>query len=258
MIKFLLFSLLIGLSNIGYTMGIELPDNLKKMGLTNPKDFTACNRNFDGTHPLLHYKLDPESISEMAKQYDQALLLKKEANALKIKATDLLNNAYTLTSILTFNTMNTIEQANIIFQEEKSKNEKAFKMMWEIAERGYAPANREVCHAFMHGEYGMKNSNILDGVFLFRPQTIEEMIKAQEAAKRSYERQPAILQKFREDEALAAAAAALNNDAETDPIDSDYSTRDSDDSADSVFTPLLGVFSLIKAQPTATRHKKDN
>ena len=69
----------------------------------------------------------------------------------------------------------------------EEKNKLAVKILWDLAESGYAPANIDLSNAFAHGELGLKINSHLADIFIDRPLTVEDMIDRQQKIKHSWD-----------------------------------------------------------------------
>lgn len=174
-------------------MEYELPSDLKRLGLSNPKDFSVYT-TIHYPHPILSYHLDAESIEEMTAQYQVALQAKEE-------------------------------KRNII----------ALKVLWDLAERGYAPANDDLADIFMHGKLGVKKNSEIVRIFLNRPYTMEEMVKMQNSVRYSWENKETLenlVQQARN--ALYPSCRAIEmHKGNNDDTSSDTTSRNSGSSTES-------------------------
>ena len=84
--------------------------------------------------------------------------------------------------------------------EQKEQSEMALRVYWNLAERGYAPANNRLFEAFRDGTLGLKEDVFVAGFYRDRPRTIEEMRYEQQSMKKWLE------WRHREQEELAADA----------------------------------------------------
>ncbi len=68
-----------------------------------------------------------------------------------------------------------------IAMEAKARglHELAFKILWTLAESGYAPANNDVAEALLEPNLGVDKNLALARIFVNRPSTIAEMRKLQ-------------------------------------------------------------------------------
>lgn len=219
MFRFL--SLMILSTSQAFVMEYELPSDLKRLGLANPKDFDAC-RTLNHPHPILSYHLDTSSIEEMKVQYQVALQAKNANN-------------------------NTI----------------ALKILWDLAERGYAPANRDLSQAFLYGRLGMRVNIDLAMLFQSRPSDIESMIKTQNSVRYSWENKEALenlVQQARN--ALYPSCRAIEVlKGNNDDTSSDTTCRDSGSSTESFQLEItdgdMHSNPLLSGQQVASKKKDD-
>lgn len=193
-------------------MDAEIPDYIRKMGITHCADFRAP-RGFNDPHPILSYRLDAESIIVMKAQYQVAIQAKNEG-----------------------------------------KNALAVKILWDLAENGYAPANYDLSGAFLYGELGLKKDLALTSIFLERPSTIEEMIKRQKEFKYSWDNREQIREIVR---TCRVREELLEKDHHSDD-GTEATIRDSGSSIDSL-GDTISYNPIIPAQlqiATSSEHTK--
>ncbi len=175
-------------------MDAEIPDYIRKMGITRCTDFRAP-RGFNDPHPILSYQLDPESVDVMDKQYQVAM------------------------------------QA-----AEAQQNHLAIKILWDLAENGYAPANRDLSRAFLYGRLDLKKNHYLTDIFSNRPCTKEDMIRIKSDVLYMWENREIIREEIRQAQEHFRDSLRAKSPSETKNDDNDTATttRDSGSSIESV------------------------
>ena len=93
--------------------------------------------------------------------------------------------------------------------EQKEQSEMALRVYWNLAERGYAPANNRLFEAFRDGTLGLKEDVFVAGFYRDRPRTIEEMKYQQQSIREWLIRRQRQQEEFAAD-AVQAAPLSLN------------------------------------------------
>ena len=209
------------LTSASFAMEYDLPSDLKRLGLSNPKDFSVYT-TVHHPHPILSYHLDTVSIEEMNAQYQVALQAKKE-----------------------------------------NRNVIALKVLWDLAERGYAPANRDLSQAFLYGRLGMRVNQDLVAIFQCRPCEIGEMIKMQKSIRYNWENRDLISEKIQIARAfLDASCRAIEVlKGNNDDTASDTTGRDSGSSTESFRLEItdgdMHSNPLLSGQQVTSKKKDD-
>ena len=94
--------------------------------------------------------------------------------------------------------------------EQKEQSEMALRVYWNLAERGYAPANNRLFEAFRDGTLGLKEDVFVAGFYRDRPRTIEEMRYEQQSIREWLIRRQRQQQEEFAADAIQAAPLSLN------------------------------------------------
>ncbi len=161
-----------------------------------------------------------------------------------------------------------IEEMKVQYQvalqaKKENRNAIALKVLWDLAERGYAPANDDLADIFLHGSLGVEQNSEIARIFLNRPYTIESMLKMQKHMLYSWENREVISEKIDMARAFLDASCRESNmrKGNNDDTSSDTTARDSGSSTESFHLEIAdGDFHsnpLLTSQQTAFKKKDD-
>jgi hypothetical protein len=164
--------------------------------------------------------------------------------------------------------MASIEEMKVQYQvalqaKKENRNAIALKVLWDLAERGYAPANDDLADIFLHGSLGVEQNSEIARIFLNRPYTIESMLKMQNSVRYNWENYQLIHEKIGIARAFLDASCRESNmrKGNNDDASSDTTARDSGSSTESFHLEITeGDFHsnpLLTSQQTAFKKKDD-
>ena len=93
--------------------------------------------------------------------------------------------------------------------EKLGESDLALRHYWDLAEKGYAPANNRLSDAFEQGELGLKKDQWISAFYFKRPRTIEDMKDQQQSMQKWLKWREREQEEFAAD-AIQAAPLSLN------------------------------------------------